>query len=188
MAEPIIDAKEAEFRSKSQSHSFAAKAWGGLAGASFFGALITLANALVAVAAAVSTTGGAANPMLAASSAMLNPLPLAVLGGMAAFGLVATYMSNRSETELKLLNDEHQAQVNAKCMEQSKSRGVAQQQEYEQNCRSDGKSWANAVAANQNHALAAGRRTHHSRDVVNPFERKYIGPHTDTGTEWTSNN
>lgn len=143
----VIDAAEQEFRSKSQSYSFAAKAWGGLAGASFFGALMALSSALVSVASAISmgSAAAAANPMMAATMAVLNPLPLAVLGGLAAFGLVATHMSNRAETELKILNDEHQAQVNAKCMAQGKGKVQEAQVEYEQNCRADGQKWADVT-------------------------------------------
>lgn len=141
-----VDPAEQEFRTKISRRSFAAKVWGGLAGASFFGALMSLTQGLVAAAASVGAGG---NVMLAAATSVLNPLPLAVLGGLAAFGVLATYMAQNQETEVNILQSENQARQNAKCLATGKGMEQAPSVEYEQNCRSDNKKWVEAISVAQ---------------------------------------
>ena len=151
-AKTDLSPDELEFRKKISSHSFGAKVWGGLAGASFFGALMSLTGALVATAAAVGTP---ANPMLAAQMALLGPLPMAVLAGLAVFGVFATYMAQRDETEATALQTKNQAQQNAKCLSNGKASTQEPSVQYEQNCRSDNKKWVDVVRQDQ--VNASGR-------------------------------
>jgi hypothetical protein len=139
-----IDPVEQEFRANISRHSFAAKVWGGLAGASFFGALMSLAQGLVGKASSMYIKDG--NAMLGAVTAVLNPLPLAVLGGLGAFGVFATYMAQREETEANILQSENQARQNAKCLTTGKGVEHTPVVEYEQNCRSDNKKWVEAIS------------------------------------------
>jgi len=87
----------------------------------------------------------------AAASAVLNPFPLAVLGGLLVLGLGATYMAQLSETEASILQTENQARQNAKCFASSK-KGKEQEPEYEQNCRDDGRKWQE-VFVNRNNGI-----------------------------------
>jgi len=106
---------------------------------------------LAAGAFSLVAWGAGANPMLAAASAVLNPLPLTVLGGLLVLGLGATYMAQLSETEASILQTENQARQNAKCFASSK-KGKEQEPEYEQNCRDDGKKWQE-VLVNRNNGI-----------------------------------
>lgn len=148
MTEPKIDAKEAEFQSKNQWYSFTATLYNALGGAAFIGLLGMLAQTLVKA----STSAAATTEALA----LVNPVPLAVIGSMMAVGTACLYMSQREATKLKTIQDTHLAEENARCAGQGKAPAhtIAHEPEHEQNCRSDGKKWVDAVAANQNLAIA----------------------------------
>ena len=144
-AHTAVDPQEEKFRQESRWLSFKSQAWGALGMATFFGALMTIAMGIVSVA--MGTPAILENGMITPSAPLLSVSGIAALGGLLGFGAAATYMSQRDATELRIVQDEHMAQQQAKCMKQDKSPVIAI--EHEQNCRADGKKWGDIVA-NQN--------------------------------------
>jgi hypothetical protein len=148
-----LDPQEEKYRKESRWLAFKSQTWGALGMASFFAALGTLANGLMGFAA--KTAGVKGLGMIEGAAGMItSPATLAVMGGLVAVGVACNYMSQHESTELRIIQDEHMAQQQAKCMKQEKAPAV--EVEHEQNCRADGKSWSDVVA-NQNipnHAAA----------------------------------
>jgi len=138
---------EKEFRNKNLWHSFMQAAYGALGGASFFGALMVIAQGvmgLAATAGGIATLGAnAAAAQTASAFLVTNPITLAAIGGLIAAGLAFTYMSQREGTELKVLQDEHLAQQTA--IQHSMGRAPSLNIEHEQNQRADGKQWQEVV-------------------------------------------
>lgn len=136
MADNIkINSKEEKFRKDNQWYSFTTAVYGAVGMASFFGLLGMLANTLVK--ASVSSAG------MAEAMALLGPAPIAVIGGLMALGIAATYMSQNEATKLKSIQDTHLAEENARCASHDLVPSIAQ--EHEQNCRPDGKEWSKVV-------------------------------------------
>lgn len=144
MAEAMIDAKEEKFRKDNQWYSFTQAVYGALGWASFIGLLGTIASSAVTLA-----VGKAAAPEATkfALALFTETTPLLAIGGLMAFGIVCTYMSQREATMLKSIQDTHLAEANAKCVTQGQAVAMVQAPEHEQNCRADGKRWADVVAA-----------------------------------------
>ncbi len=138
-----MDPKEAQFLTRNRALSFKSAVWGSLGMATFFGALMTISAGLISIASGIPaiTAGG----MPTASAALLGgPIPLLVLGGLIAFGAFATYISQHYATEMRILQDEHMAEQQAKCMQQGTSQSVSVA--HENPGRADGKTWREAVA------------------------------------------
>jgi len=149
------DPEEKQFRRKNLWHSFMQAAYGSLAGASFFGALLSISSGVIGLAAGLAKflgfgagVGGAGMEMAAANAFIVsNPVTLAALGGLIVTGLAFTYLSQREGTELKVLQDEHTAQQNARAKQLCVEQGICNTAEYPQNQRADGKQWQNVVQA-----------------------------------------
>lgn len=78
------------------------------------------------------------------------------MGGLLALGAAATYMSQRAATELRVLQDDHLARQNAKCLGKEpelSAAGLIHTCEYPENQRSDGKTWEHTVAQAQSEAI-----------------------------------
>lgn len=144
------DREEAEFRRKRQWTSFKAQVYTGLSTATFFSVLVAVVSSAIT---AVSASATAAN-----AAAMFGPAPLALAGAALVAGTIFTYLAQNEWTDMRVLEDDHLAKRNAECMQQksqSPEKGCAV--EYEQNCRPDGKQWAQVVetqkAQVQSHAI-----------------------------------
>jgi hypothetical protein len=141
---------EDEFRQKRKTTSFKAQLYTGLSTATFFGVLgllvTTGVKALGAGAAAVE-----------AAALFTNPLALGAIGVALAAGVAFTWLAQEQWTEMRVVEDEHLAKRNAECMKE-RTPSKSQSQEYEQNCRADGKEWAHVVKhqSQQQHAHATG--------------------------------
>lgn len=146
-----VDQSEEKFRRENQWHSFTSAVYSAVGGASFFGALMTIAQAVVAGAAGVGQ--GAEFAM-----ALVNPAPILAIGGLMALGTVSLYMAQRENTTLKTIQDKHMAEENARCMSHGHGKAPAMEIEYEQNCRADGKKWGDVLAAKHNAAGQAATR------------------------------
>lgn len=134
----ISDAQsEKEFRKKNLWHSFLTAAYGALGMAAYMGSLATLANGIVGIASGTAT-----------AAAVFAPLPLLAIGGLALLGTVSTYLSQYEATEVRVLQDEHLAQQNAKSLVPNLGLEQATIPEYEQNRRADGRRWQDALRAN----------------------------------------
>jgi len=146
MATPMTtnEQREADFQAKNQWHSFKGAVYGGIGQASFFGVLMALGSAVVAAAAGIPSGTALLGGLVA------GPLPLIAVGAMMAAGAVFTYMGQREATIIKSLQDTHLAEETAMCTAPGHGKEKCAQVEYEQNQRSDGKTWNQALAANQN--------------------------------------
>ncbi len=136
----IVDPQEEKYRLQSRWFSFTSQTWGALGMATFFGALMTIAMGVVALAMGTPAMLGG---LLTPSAPLLSISGLAALGGLLGFGAIATYMSQREATELRIVQDEHMAQQQAKCMNKDKAPAV--EVEYQQNRRKDGRKWGDVV-------------------------------------------
>lgn len=151
-----LDPKEQEYIKKSRWLAFKSSAWNNLGVASFFGALTSV------VASAISTAAGipafTASGIPTASAILASGLgPLAVVAGVVAFGAYAIYKSQEASTELGLMNGQHQAEQQAKCMAKAKGMEPEQMVEHEQNCRADGKKWEEVAKAQNKPTLVVSR-------------------------------
>jgi len=146
MATPITtnEQREADFQAKNQWHSFKNAVYGGIGQASFFGVLMAVGGAVVSAAAGVPQSVALLTGLVS------GPLPLLAVGAMMAVGAAFTYMSQREATIMKSLQDTHLAEETAMCNAAGHGKVKGVQVEYEQNQRSDGKTWNQAIAANQN--------------------------------------
>lgn len=138
IAQIELSKSEEKFRKSNQWHSFTAAVYTAVGSASFFGALMTIAQATIAGAAGVGTGAEFA-------AALLAPLPVLAIGGLIALGTASLYMAQRENTKLKSIQDTHLAEENARCNGRAHGVAPSQAQEYDQNCRADGKQWSQVV-------------------------------------------
>jgi hypothetical protein len=152
----MVTEHEEEFRSQSRWLSFKGALFSAVGGASFFGVLSMVANKAITLAA-----GGAGAAEVAA---LTGVMPLLVVGGLMAVGAAAIFMAQDQYTQLKSLQDRHQAEENARCLQEGQGKGVVvtpeQEAHYAQNVRADGKKWVDVARAQpqQVQAVATGVR------------------------------
>ncbi|WP_425400192.1 hypothetical protein [Aeoliella sp.] len=147
----MTDTKESElestFRKKNQWHSFKAAAYGALGMAAYMGAFMTLANGLIGVA------GGTA-----VAASIFSPLPLLAIAALVVVGTASTYMSQQEQTELKVIQDEHLAQQNAR---ELRNNGHALGNDIQADVgRRDGRSWQEVVSTPRSIPAQANSVTH----------------------------
>lgn len=147
---------ENDFRKKRQWTSFKAQVYTALSTATFFSVLTTLVTSAVKAVAfssstastAVALSSGAASAAVATTEMlMFGVAPVALMGAAIAVGVGFTYMAQHEWTDLKVMEDDHLAKRNAECMHVSQDVEKPHGMEHEQNCRADGKQWAQVVHA-----------------------------------------
>jgi hypothetical protein len=173
---------EKKFTRENTWRNFKMMVYNGVGLAAFLGLLGNIANRLISASetmapkaleaanaafdAAVSTAQAAGTAVTVApppstffEAAFANAtLTIPLMIGMAAVGILAAYASTSEGTEIKRLQDDRLARQNARAQERCKEQGICNDIEYLQNQRTDGKSWAASVAANENQRIHGAAR------------------------------